>query len=64
MKNCTPRRQEKNAYSFSVLECIKHFKIATALTAGNMLPEAINSCNGQQPLRVNLPCLPAEESKE
>lgn len=58
---------ENKSYQFAIFECIEHFQIATALTmikVGNMLPEAINSGESQEPLRVNFPGIPEKASNE
>jgi hypothetical protein len=34
------------------------------IKVGNMLPEAINSCESQEPLRVNFPGIPEKASNE
>jgi len=34
------------------------------IKVGNMLPEAINSCESQEPLRVNFPGIPEKASRD
>jgi hypothetical protein len=54
-------------YQLTVLESIEHLNITAALEAikvRHMLPKAVNPSQGQQPLRINLPCVPMEPYKE
>lgn len=54
----------KEIYQFAVLESIEHLEVTFALTAfkiGHMLPEAIHTSECQEPVRVNLPCVPVDQ---
>jgi len=54
-------------YQFAVLKSIEHLQVTFALTAfkvGDMLPEAIDTSECQEPVRVNLPCVPVEQREK
>jgi len=54
-------------YQFAVLESIEHLQVTFALTAfkvGHMLPEAIDTRECQESVRVDLPCVPVEQRKK
>lgn len=51
-------------YQFPILEGIEHLKVAAALETvevRDVLPEAIHRRQVEQPLGVNLPCIPARK---
>lgn len=51
----------KPTYQTTILESIKHLEVSSGfapLEIGDMLPEAINSRQCHQPLRVELPGVP------
>ena len=53
-------------YQLAVLEGIEHLEVTTRLTTvkvGHVLPETVNASECQEPVRVNLPCVPAELHK-
>jgi hypothetical protein len=54
-----------HTYHFAVLESIEHLKVATSLApveVGDVLPETIDTRECHQPLRVQLPGVPASRS--
>lgn len=51
-------------YQWAVLEGIEHLEVATALKpvkVRDVFPKPINGCQVQEPLGVNLPCVPADQ---
>ena len=58
--------QWKRTNQITVLECVKHLKVTFSLTTfqvGNKLPEAIDTGQGHQTLRVLLPGVPKHKSR-
>lgn len=66
-KEPSPHQIQKETYQLAVLECVEHLNVTATLTVikvRNMLPKAVNPSEGQQPLRINLPCVPKEGGRK
>lgn len=58
---------QKETYQLTVLECVEHLNVTAALAAikvGYVLPKPVNPSEGQQPLGIDLPCVPMKGRKK